>query len=91
MQRLLAGDHASHLCGEPACVNPDHLVVEDKITNESRKSCQKNFSFGLITIGDKRLRVEVGADRCYHAVKCVRRFVDLFAVEETPGGAVAGE
>jgi hypothetical protein len=34
--------------------------------------------------------VEVSADRCYHAVKCVRRFVDLFAVE-TPGGAVTGE
>lgn len=38
--RMFAGEHASHLCHLPTCVNPDHLVVEAKGENEARKSCK---------------------------------------------------
>ena len=30
---------ASHLCGVSLCFNPDHLVDEDHVTNETRKFC----------------------------------------------------
>ena len=29
----------SHLCGTRRCVNPSHLVLEDRNTNKSRQSC----------------------------------------------------
>ncbi|KAJ5096469.1 hypothetical protein NUU61_005825 [Penicillium alfredii] len=38
--RLLAGEQASHLCHQPTCVNPDHIVVEPKMANEARKGCR---------------------------------------------------
>jgi hypothetical protein len=77
VQRLLAGEHASHLCGEAACVNPDHIVVESKDSNESRKYCQKDFFTGFITIGNKEVRVDVGTNVCSHAVSCVRRYIAI--------------
>ena len=30
----------SHLCHTSLCVNPDHLVLEKKITNSERKHCR---------------------------------------------------
>ncbi|KAF7535444.1 hypothetical protein G7054_g5378 [Neopestalotiopsis clavispora] len=38
--RLLGGDNASHLCHQPTCINPDHLVVETKEAKEARKACK---------------------------------------------------
>ena len=32
--------HLSHLCGESRCFNPEHLHVEDPVTNNARKNCQ---------------------------------------------------
>lgn len=42
VRRLLYDDsmHASHLCHDPVCINPEHLVVEDKPHNEMRKICK---------------------------------------------------
>ncbi len=42
VQSLLAddGQHASHLCHEPLCIEPTHIVVESKIDNEARKMCK---------------------------------------------------
>jgi hypothetical protein len=31
--------HASHLCDEPACTIPEHIVVETPAENNSRKNC----------------------------------------------------
>ncbi|KAM3425882.1 hypothetical protein MY4824_010140, partial [Beauveria thailandica] len=32
--------HASHLCGRPTCIEPNHIAVEPKSANESRKGCR---------------------------------------------------
>jgi hypothetical protein len=32
--------HASHLCGNARCWNPDHVYVESEAVNEARKTCQ---------------------------------------------------
>lgn len=34
-----SGYHASHLCNNLRCFNPDHIVWEPQDVNESRKSC----------------------------------------------------
>lgn len=45
IQRMLfLGHHASHLCHQPTCINPDHIVVEDKADNEARKVCKGKVS-----------------------------------------------
>jgi len=45
-ERMLAGEHASHLCHNTICINPEHIVVESK-ANEARKACR---ALGLIVI-----------------------------------------
>lgn len=37
---MLEGEHASHLCHQPTCINPEHIVVEPKAANENRKGCR---------------------------------------------------
>lgn len=37
---LLAGAQASHICHQPTCINPLHIVVEPKEQNEARKACK---------------------------------------------------
>lgn len=34
-----AGEHASHLCGNPRCITGSHLIIESPRSNESRKGC----------------------------------------------------
>lgn len=53
---MIGGDHASHLCHNPTCINPDHIVVEKKELNEGRKSC-KGRVVVLTTIGGKQFRL----------------------------------
>ena len=31
----------SHLCGQPLCINPDHICIEDGQTNTSRIPCHQ--------------------------------------------------
>jgi len=40
---LRGGGTSSHRCGKSICLTPDHLCVESKPVNESRKECQKHF------------------------------------------------
>jgi hypothetical protein len=40
IDHLLAGEQASHLCHQPTCINPEHIVVEPKAANEGRKACR---------------------------------------------------
>lgn len=47
VERMLAGAQASHLCHQPTCINPDHIVVEPKETNEGRKACRR---LGLVVV-----------------------------------------
>lgn len=37
----LPGLEASHRCGNPRCITPEHLVFEDGDTNKSRLCCHK--------------------------------------------------
>jgi hypothetical protein len=36
---LEVGQDVSHLCGDRTCINPNHLVVEESVVNQSRKGC----------------------------------------------------
>lgn len=40
IDRLLAGQHASHRCSQSTCLNPDHIIVEPQPDNEGRKRCK---------------------------------------------------
>ncbi len=33
------GKDVSHLCHNPLCINPEHLIREDSLTNQRRKGC----------------------------------------------------
>lgn len=33
--------HVSHRCGKARCINPEHLVLESRNENESRKGCPR--------------------------------------------------
>lgn len=33
------GDEVSHLCTQPRCMDPDHIILESKVDNNSRKGC----------------------------------------------------
>lgn len=35
--------HASHLCGNKRCFNPEHVYVEESEANEARKTCQGHY------------------------------------------------
>lgn len=63
------GYQASHLCHNPECANPDHIVVESVQANQSRKGCcgpevpvffeEDNTQFLLLI------------DMCSHEPKCL--------------------
>ena len=36
------GNDISHLCHRKTCVNPDHMDLEDRMTNIRRKQCVRN-------------------------------------------------
>jgi len=87
------------LCGNGACVNPDHLLAESKEDNESRKLCQKLLMISeLLLSNGKKIRIR-SVGECGHATKCIPRFVPfvldaspnslvmLDSVVESPGGA----
>jgi hypothetical protein len=55
-------EHASHLCHNRNCWNPDHIVVESVLTNNQRKGCP----------GDVRCHdCTKVAWTCPHAPKCL--------------------
>lgn len=70
-QRLLAGEHASHLCHQPTCINPAHIVVESRAVNEGRKRCR---ALGPIIKtewkGEQLTLPPLGKCRC-PGVKCI--------------------
>ncbi|KAK1994883.1 hypothetical protein LX36DRAFT_189074 [Colletotrichum falcatum] len=35
------GWHASHRCGQPTCINHDHIVMEPKPMNDRRRACRQ--------------------------------------------------
>ncbi|RTE70188.1 hypothetical protein BHE90_015413 [Fusarium euwallaceae] len=37
--------HASHLCGNPLCIEPSHIHIEPKTANEARKGCRPFMTF----------------------------------------------
>ncbi len=67
----------SHLCGDPRCINPEHLNVEHHDINQSRKPCQKDFMVGYITVETANLRVQSGTCVCGAEKRCLPRFVEF--------------
>lgn len=57
-------EQGSHLCDNPACFRPDHIVDETSLTNNSRKGCP-----GILVCGWHH---HVLADLCIHRPQCLR-------------------
>jgi len=69
VQRMLYGNHhASHLCANERCINPDHLVIEPKAMNESRKECSSKLHI-VTTIQDQQYILPAKA--CTHVPACL--------------------
>jgi len=68
---------ASHLCGTRDCFNGDHIVVESKELNESRKECQTHpyFVYMEFELSDGRIVRQEGDYICKHEPSCMRRYV----------------
>jgi len=58
---VLYGENASHLCHNPACINPDHLVIESAHKNNIRVGCP---CWSHSTNGEKQ-------SICPHAPQCL--------------------
>lgn len=59
------GQQASHVCDEPNCFNPSHVVAEDALTNASRKAC--------VQIRCPHHDYAIVLDLCRHAPRCIKR------------------
>lgn len=64
-QNIPAGMQASHLCDEPNCFYPEHIIAEDGNQNASRKNCVQircpHHNFNLVL------------DLCSHTPKCIKK------------------
>jgi hypothetical protein len=67
-QNIPGGMQASHLCDEPNCFYPQHIVAEDGNTNASRKNCVQircpHHNFNMVM------------DLCTHTPKCIKKAPD---------------
>ncbi|KAK9361123.1 zinc-binding loop region of homing endonuclease-domain-containing protein [Lipomyces starkeyi] len=75
---LYRGYEASHLCHHRTCINPDHLVVETRQANLSRKVCA--VTFDVETRVNGRLYI-LKAEECPHSPRCVIILETRAAVE----------
>jgi len=66
---LRGGGTASHRCGKSVCLTPDHLCVESKPMNESRKECQKHFY--VLTEIDYTQYLLAPNHTCNHLPPCI--------------------
>ena len=59
-----ATGHVSHLCDRPKCFNPDHLVDETAVQNNSRKGCPGPIACSV--------HHHIVVDLCPHQPRCIR-------------------
>ncbi|KAJ8100660.1 hypothetical protein POJ06DRAFT_253352, partial [Lipomyces tetrasporus] len=82
---LCRGYEASHLCHQPACINPDHLAVETMAANKSRKICSGKVNVKMSVNGrDYLLKTE----EYPHSPPCVIRLESRAAIELRADGSV---
>jgi hypothetical protein len=68
---MFDGDQASHLCHQPVCINPDHIIVEPKAANEKRKECRARGPIVKARVGETTIVLPPNG-RCECAVqKCI--------------------
>lgn len=78
VDRLLHhGYHASHLCHQPTCINPDHLVVESKALNELRKECRPKMHVRCFIDGRAFVLPDTA---CPHVPHCIIAEVERVTV-----------
>lgn len=58
-----AGDQASHLCGLPSCLLPEHVVYESELLNQRRKGC-------VVWVDCPHCSLKIMA--CQHLPRCVK-------------------
>ncbi|KAK9372954.1 zinc-binding loop region of homing endonuclease-domain-containing protein, partial [Lipomyces chichibuensis] len=75
---LYRGYEASHLCHQPKCINPDHLVVETNRANISRRICSVKADVKISVDGRDYI---LKAGECPHSPQCVIRQETRAAVE----------
>lgn len=74
VRRMLHGQHASHLCHNPACFAAGHIVVEPKEANEDRKNCKARV---VVTFVLQGVRYELPPSAaCTHTPPCIAQRVD---------------
>lgn len=76
------GDHASHRCGQPTCIEPSHIVVESKADNEARKACKQSLLVGLATVDGVTKTVWRSSYQCDHTPSCIARVAEGVLVAE---------
>ena len=64
------GQDVSHLCSNPACFNPAHLVIEDHCTNMSRQRCLGTVK-GLLPCPCCNVEHAFTKVVCTHEPKCM--------------------
>jgi hypothetical protein len=69
-KRLLSGAHASHLCYQPTCISPSHIVVEAKAMNEARKRCLQGPVISTVVEGCKYTLPPLASCQCA-GEKCI--------------------
>lgn len=82
--RLLAGQHASHLCHNTTCIAEGHIVVEPKEWNEGRKCCPgAQPTYVAVWRGEEIMLPPEGKCVC-PGEKCISMIIRREAVRRSP-------
>ncbi|KAL7010295.1 hypothetical protein EMMF5_000316 [Cystobasidiomycetes sp. EMM_F5] len=70
---------ASHLCHQPTCLNPQHIIAESHEDNLSRRECAGK----TVYVGESRGQVwEIQPEACKHTPACIYKVQAVNGVRE---------